>query len=803
MNEKVFFTRHLKDDHKERKRDDDKELHDAIAATACRAMEFVSSNAKPKKTKGWERKGLASLSDFKMASGSQVVKEMKQVICESQTITNSGSSAHEDGSNMDGAQAPKRYLGNKKITPSFNVPPMIRKGLEMMDVNGGSGAKTTGSGLRSEPTLKHFDENIISLIESEIMSVTHETGWADVAGLDGAKKALREIVVLPFKRPDMFKGIRAPPKGVLLFGPPGTGKTMIGRCVASQCKATFFNISASSLTSKWVGEGEKLVRALFSVARLKLPSVIFIDEVDSLLSARSETEHESSRRIKTEFLVQLDGVATNSDERLLVLAATNRPQELDEAARRRFVKRLYIALPEAEARLTIVKNLLSDMKHNLEDADFDEVAKLTEGTRLYFKSKVPLLTFWFLGYSGADMRQLCAEAAMGPIRDIDNCSSMDIETIEAEEMIRADRRPNVATPVSRYRGTVGAPVDGHVRYNASPSMAVRPTAQEGCQLVNHFEFAKGASAVVSVLRLLAQLRLEVNKWYEAFFNSDSKNSNNLTEQDVTKRLTSLYSDLEKLVKAVDMRRPDSVPLRVLSTIYDEAAGLPASNSPVDEESYRECVEAAAVYQEFAQAYFDSTQRQEVARALRNMSHLGPDRLRTVPVEKMHAQFLAVLRALKANEHRLIDMHKWRVSAVIEMPFLETLIEVEFGRLRDERFVAQLKAALLIRQGELVSVSLGSPRETLWAKDDDVSSRYEVFRKMSSLASYRLFSTYSHTKMQNFQTVSMVFGFLQLYTLSFSLPCCGCHKVMRDYLPPMVLTDFNQFRPSFFHENCLV
>uniref|UniRef100_A0A158P8T0 AAA domain-containing protein n=1 Tax=Angiostrongylus cantonensis TaxID=6313 RepID=A0A158P8T0_ANGCA len=248
------------------------------------------------------------------------------------------------------------------------------------------------------------------------MSITQDIGWSDVAGLEGAKKALREIVVLPFKRPDMFKGIRAPPKGVLLFGPPGTGKTMIGRCVASQCKATFFNISASSLTSKWVGEGEKLVRALFSVARLKLPSVIFIDEVDSLLSSRSETEHESSRRIKTEFLVQLDGVATNADERLLVLAATNRPQELDEAARRRFVKRLYIALPEREARLTIVKNLLADMKHALEEEDFSQVAELTEG------------------YSGADVRQVCAEAAMGPIRDIDNCSSLDIETVEVEEL---------------------------------------------------------------------------------------------------------------------------------------------------------------------------------------------------------------------------------------------------------------------------------------------------------------------------------------------------------------------------------
>jgi SpoVK/Ycf46/Vps4 family AAA+-type ATPase len=119
-----------------------------------------------------------------------------------------------------------------------------------------------------------------------------------------------------------------------------------GKCVASQSKSTFFSISASSLTSKWVGDGEKMVRALFAVARCHQPAVIFIDEIDSLLSQRSETEHESSRRIKTEFLVQLDGATTDSEERLLVIGATNRPQELDEAARRRFVKRLYIPLPE-------------------------------------------------------------------------------------------------------------------------------------------------------------------------------------------------------------------------------------------------------------------------------------------------------------------------------------------------------------------------------------------------------------------------------------------------------------------------
>lgn len=187
------------------------------------------------------------------------------------------------------------------------------------------------------------------------------------------------------------------------------------------------SISASSLTSKWIGDGEKMVRALFAVARVHQPAVIFIDEVDSLLTQRSETEHESSRRLKTEFLVELDGAATDAEERLLIIGATNRPQELDEAARRRFTKRLYIPLPECEARLQLVKRLICEEKHCLTEGDCKEVAQLSDG------------------YSGADIRNLCSEAALGPIRNLDpslmeHIRAEDVRPLAIEDFLNAFRR---------------------------------------------------------------------------------------------------------------------------------------------------------------------------------------------------------------------------------------------------------------------------------------------------------------------------------------------------------------------------
>ncbi len=206
--------------------------------------------------------------------------------------------------------------------------------------------------------IKGIDKKLVSFVEGEILQSNPNVKWDDIAGLDFAKNTIKEIIIWPLLRPDIFKGIRRPPKGLLLFGPPGTGKTMIAKAIASEAKAKFFNISASSLTSKWIGESEKLARCLFALASFHQPSVIFIDEIDSILSARQENENESSRRLKTEFLVQLDGAGTNQSDAILIIGATNRPQEIDDAVIRRMTKRLYIPLPNHKSRKELIENVV-------------------------------------------------------------------------------------------------------------------------------------------------------------------------------------------------------------------------------------------------------------------------------------------------------------------------------------------------------------------------------------------------------------------------------------------------------------
>lgn len=155
------------------------------------------------------------------------------------------------------------------------------------------------------------------------------------------------------------------------------------------------------------------MKALFSYARYKQPSVIFFDEIDSILTKRGSSEHESSRRLKTEFLVELDGVrVTGESNRVLLVGATNRPQELDDAARRRFTKRLYIPLPDTEARSDLITNLMAKNENTLAEEDIQEIAKATDG------------------YSGADIQNLCTEAAMNCLRELSTTELAKVDALQ-------------------------------------------------------------------------------------------------------------------------------------------------------------------------------------------------------------------------------------------------------------------------------------------------------------------------------------------------------------------------------------
>ncbi|CAN6443133.1 unnamed protein product [Victoria cruziana] len=258
----------------------------------------------------------------------------------------------------------------------------------------------TGRSQFNQEKIGSYDAKLVEMINSAIIDSSPGIKWDDVAGLDQAKQALLEMVILPTKRRDLFTGLRRPARGLLLFGPPGNGKTMLAKAVASESEATFFNISASSLTSKWVGEAEKLMKTLFSVAIARQPSVIFVDEIDSIMSAREANENEASRRLKSEFLVQFDGVASNSNDLVIVIGATNKPQELDDAVLRRLVKRIYVPLPDERVRKLLLKHQLKGQAFSLPDHEIERLVRETEG------------------YSGSDLRALCEEAALMPIREL-------------------------------------------------------------------------------------------------------------------------------------------------------------------------------------------------------------------------------------------------------------------------------------------------------------------------------------------------------------------------------------------------
>ncbi|CAH3151831.1 unnamed protein product [Porites evermanni] len=260
---------------------------------------------------------------------------------------------------------------------------------------------------QAEQLLKKIGVQGVKLSEYELTvaadivdPLTLPISWKDIGGLRETIDEVKETVILPIQQKEIFQSssLLSAPKGVLLYGPPGCGKTMIAKATAKEAGCRFINLQVSSLTDKWYGESQKLAAAVFSLAIKLQPCIIFIDEIDSFLRMRDKTDHEATAMMKAQFMSLWDGLMTDSSCQVIVMGATNRPQDVDRAILRRMPSTFHVGLPNLEQRKEILNIILQGEKVE-EDVDFDELAAITEG------------------FSGSGLKEICRVAAMSCVRD--------------------------------------------------------------------------------------------------------------------------------------------------------------------------------------------------------------------------------------------------------------------------------------------------------------------------------------------------------------------------------------------------
>ncbi|MGQ4910802.1 MAG: AAA family ATPase [Candidatus Thorarchaeota archaeon] len=294
----------------------------------------------------------------------------------------------------------------------------------------------------TQPEVDEDTKRLQDMIADTILTERPNVKMTDVAGLDEAKQAINDAIIAPMKHPELFSSkARQPWRGILFYGPAGCGKTLIAKAVASEVNATFFNVSAANIVSKWLGESERLVRSLFDLARKSQPAIIFIDELDSIGVSRSGDDVGGERRLKTQLLTELQGLGSDMNNRITLIGATNLPWELDFALRSRFEKKIHVPLPSREGRAVIFEIHMEDIEVS-PTVDYEELADLTEG------------------YSGRDISVVCREAAMEPIRELQRMGRMDdereildVRPVSREDLLKAIENIRPATPpedVKRY-----------------------------------------------------------------------------------------------------------------------------------------------------------------------------------------------------------------------------------------------------------------------------------------------------------------------------------------------------------------